>query len=111
MVDVNKLISCFEYPELCAPNYHGDMVSDVIDTLKRVSEIETLNDDKSELFSLLPGDDELDDIKDILSDSLEMNKSEMIIQIKRCIEILDHKTDAYEHTKEYASVTYLRDIE
>jgi hypothetical protein len=109
MVDVKRLIDCFKYPEMCAGNYHGDISYDTVTALLMVDGIDQLNDDKDELFALLPGGDELDDVVDILTDAVEMNKPEMIDAIKRCIDILNLKADAYVRTQEYADKTHLRD--
>lgn len=106
-IDVKKPIDCFKYPGSCAGNYHGDLTNDVIDALLTIDDVEEVKVNNDELFALLPGGDDFDDVIDTLTDATEMNKPEMVEAIKECIDMLKSKADEYNSKIEAASVDYL----
>jgi hypothetical protein len=107
IVNVPRLIECFKYPGSSAANYQGDIVDDVIDVLETVNKFDEVCDANLELHALLPDDDIFDDLIVSLEKTLEMNKPEMVLNIKECIQQLIKRADEFEKSKEFAHAEYV----
>ena len=108
IVNIPRLIECFKYPESSAPTYQGDINDDVIDVLETVEKFDEVRDANLELHALLPDEDIFDDLIVSLEKILEMNKPEMITNIKDCIEQLTKRADEFEKSKEFAHAEYVQ---
>ena len=103
--DTNSLLNFYKYPN-DNWQYVSDVVDQTIQALEDISKLEDLECNNSELFSLLPCEDELDEEVDILTDILDMKKDDMIENIKDVITRLKAKSEGYERTREMAEKDY-----
>lgn len=105
-MDINALIDFHRYPLETCRFYHGDVTRDTLQVLENVRDMgideEGLRDVMPEILAQLPAEDELCDIIDTLADSLEMNKPEMIEQIKKVLLMLEDKQMQLFHQADYA---------
>lgn len=90
MSTLSNLIRFYENPVETAIYYHGDVINDTLDALRRLN-YEEENDIRGRAVSKLPEKDELWDIIDNLTDALDMNKDDMIDQIRSVITMLENK--------------------
>lgn len=105
-MDIPKLINFYKYPMDNHQYIHEDITLATVEALESIDDVEELEIHNSELFSLLPCEDELDEEIDILTDSLDMKKDDMIKQIKDVITRLKAKSEGYERTREMAEEDY-----
>lgn len=105
-MDIPKLINFYRYPMDNYQYIHEDITLATIEALESIGDVEELEVNNSELFSLLPCEDELDEEIDILTDALDMNKDDMIENIKDVITRLKAKSEGYERTREMAEADY-----
>lgn len=103
--DINSLLNFYKYPE-ANWQYVSDVVDQTIEALEDVATVEKLEINNSELFSLLPEEDEFDEEIDMLNEALDMKKCDMVEQIKDVIELLKAKSEGYERTREFAEKDY-----
>lgn len=105
-MDINALIDFHRYPLETCRFYHGDVTRDTLQVLENVRDMgideEGLRDVMPEILAQLPAEDELCDIIDTLTDSLEMNKPEMIEQIKKVLLMLEDKQMQLFQQSDYA---------
>lgn len=105
-MDINALIDFHRYPLETCRFYHGDVTRDTLQVLENVRDMgideEGLRDVVPEILAQLPAEDELCDIIDTLTDSLEMNKPEMIDQIKKVLLMLEDKQMQLFQQSDYA---------
>lgn len=105
-MDINALIDFHRYPLETCRFYHGDVTRDTLQVLENVRDMgideEGLRDVMPDVLAQLPAEDELCDIIDTLADSLEMNKPEMIEQIKKVLLMLEDKQMQLFHQADYA---------
>lgn len=105
-MDINALIDFHRYPLETCRFYHGDVTRDTLQVLENVRDMgideEGLRDVMPEILAQLPAEDELCDIIDTLTDSLEMNKPEMIDQIKKVLLMLEDKQMQLFQQSDYA---------
>ena len=105
-MDINALIDFHRYPLETCRFYHGDVTRDTLQVLENVRDMGTdeegLRDVMPEILAQLPAEDELCDIIDTLADSLEMNKPEMIDQIKKVLLMLEDKQMQLFQQSDYA---------
>lgn len=94
-MDINALIEFHRYPFETCRFYHGDVTRDTVQVLENVRDMgvdeDGLRDVMPEILAQLPAEDELCDIIDNLTDSLEVNKPEMIERIKKVLFMLEDK--------------------
>lgn len=105
-MDINALIDFHRYPLETCRFHHGDVTRDTLQVLENVRDMgideEGLRDVVPEILAQLPAEDELCDIIDTLTDSLEMNKPEMIDQIKKVLLMLEDKQMQLFQQSDYA---------
>ncbi|MGL5727661.1 MAG: hypothetical protein ACRCYD_07385 [Plesiomonas sp.] len=101
MSALSNLIRFYENPVETAIYYHGDIINDTLDALRRLND-EDENDVRAEVMSQLPEEDELCDIIDNLTEALDMNKDDMIAQIRRVLVMLGGKQSELNSRAEYA---------
>jgi len=103
MYDIQQLINNYKY----GIKYVGELNYDTISALEDFENsdllIESLQDKSIEIYAQLPGEDELDEILDILSSALKLNKPEMVLAIKDAIKLLEVKTSQFFNSSEYAN--------
>ena len=106
--DINRLLNFYKYPN-DNWQYVEDVVDQTVEALESIGDVEVLEVSNSELFSLLPCEDEFDEEIDILTDALDMKKDDMIENIKDVINLLKAKSEGYERTREMAEADYVND--
>lgn len=107
-MNIPKLINFYKYPMDNHQYIHDDITLATVEALESIGDVEELEVNNSELFSLLPCEDELDEEIDILTDALDMNKDDMIENIKDVITRLKAKSEGYERTREMAEADYVK---
>ena len=105
-MNIPKLINFYKYPIDNHQYIHEDITLATVDALESIGDVEELEINNSELFSLLPCEDEFDEEIDILTDALDMKKDDMIGNIKNVISRLKAKSEGYERTREMAEADY-----
>lgn len=102
MSTLSNLIRFYENPVETAIYYHGDIINDTLDALRRLNECDHDSWYHEEAISQLPEKDELCDIIDNLTEALDMNKDDMIAQIRRVLVMLGGKQSELNSRAEYA---------
>lgn len=103
---LTTLIDFHRYPLQCWPYHHGDVNADTIDALEELQNVRgiesKITDDAGEVLAQLPAEDELVEIIDTLTDALEMNKADMLEQVKRVLTMLEDKQMTMFNSAEHA---------
>lgn len=104
--DIKSLLNFYKYPE-ANWQYVSDVVDQTIEALEDVATVEKLEVNNSELFSLLPEEDEFDEEIDMLNEALESDDDEAIKGLIETVrDRLLLKGESYERTREFAEKDY-----